>query len=95
MVGTYKSYFRNVKRKGKVFFDHSTTLSENQALVGTAWCKQTQDILTGDLKTKKLEIVQFNQLNSTNGPKDSKTWRNILRQTLFQRYVEWVSTLQK
>ena len=27
MVGNYKSYFRNVKRKGKVIFDHSTTLS--------------------------------------------------------------------
>ena len=27
MVGNYKSYFRNVKRKGKVIFDHSTTLN--------------------------------------------------------------------
>ena len=27
MVGTYKSYFRNVKRKGKVIFDHSITLN--------------------------------------------------------------------
>ena len=26
MVGTYKSYLGNVKRKGKVIFDHSTTL---------------------------------------------------------------------
>ena len=26
MVGTYKSYFRNVKRRGQVIFDHSTTL---------------------------------------------------------------------
>ena len=28
MVGNYKSYFRNVKRKGKVIFDHSTTLRQ-------------------------------------------------------------------
>jgi len=27
MVGTYKSYFSNVKKKGKVIFDHSTTLT--------------------------------------------------------------------
>ena len=27
MVGAYKSYFRNVKRKGKVIFDRSTTLT--------------------------------------------------------------------
>ena len=26
MIGTYKSYFQNVKRKGKVIFYHSTTL---------------------------------------------------------------------
>ena len=30
MVGNYKSYFRNVKRKGKVIFDHSTTLSDGK-----------------------------------------------------------------
>ena len=28
MVGTYKPYFRNVKRKGKVIFDHSNTLRD-------------------------------------------------------------------
>ena len=28
IVGNYKSYFRNVKRKGKVIFDHSTTLRQ-------------------------------------------------------------------
>ena len=27
MVGTYRTYFRNVKRKDKVIFDHSTTLT--------------------------------------------------------------------
>ena len=69
--------------------------SENQTLIVTVWCKQTQDILTGNVKAKKLVIVQFNQLNSTNSPKDGKTWPNILSQTLFQWYVEWVSTLQK
>ena len=26
MVGTYNTFFRNIKRKGKVIFDHSTTL---------------------------------------------------------------------
>ena len=25
--GTYRTYFRNVKRKDKVIFDHSTTLT--------------------------------------------------------------------
>jgi len=34
MVGTYKSYFRNVKRKGKVIFDHSTTLRMNLGKIG-------------------------------------------------------------
>ena len=28
MVGTCNPYFRNVKRKGKMIFDHSTTLRE-------------------------------------------------------------------
>ena len=27
MVVTYSTYFRNIKRKRKVIFDHSTTLS--------------------------------------------------------------------
>ena len=37
MVGTYKSYFRNVKRKGKVSFDHSTTLKRIFGVNDGAW----------------------------------------------------------
>ena len=36
MVGTYKSYFRNVKTKGKVIFYHSTTLIRNTEKSGRA-----------------------------------------------------------
>ena len=30
MVGTYNTYFPNIKRKGKVSFDHSTTSNKSK-----------------------------------------------------------------
>ena len=33
MVGTYNTYFRNIKRKGKVIVDHSTTLRTKMTLL--------------------------------------------------------------
>ena len=32
MIGTYNAYIRNIKRKGKVNFDHSTTLKNPHTL---------------------------------------------------------------
>ena len=52
MVGTHKSLFRNVKRKGKVIFDHSTTLNMSYLLCAWRRTKYTIYILNQQLPIK-------------------------------------------
>ena len=55
MVGTYKSYFRNVKRRSKVIFDHSTTLIKGA-------CKTKLFLLVNQNCQKGIIIVWENSM---------------------------------
>ena len=59
MAGTYNTYFRNIKRKGKVIFDYSTTLSLNldlgtgHKLQGEGWAEKIRGWVTVFMHVKR------------------------------------------